>query len=39
MQLIGGIGGGEKLDVLLNLLNMNTHKLFSAELNKAFGAY
>jgi hypothetical protein len=35
MQLIGGIGGGEKLDVLLNLLNMNTHKLFSAELNKA----
>ena len=23
------------LDVLLNLLNMNTHKLFSAELNKA----
>jgi len=34
MQLIDGMGG-EKLDVLLNLLNMNTHKLFSAELNKA----
>ena len=33
MQLIDGMGGG--LDVLLNLLNMNTHKLFSAELNKA----
>jgi hypothetical protein len=34
MQLIDGMGG-EKLDVLLNLLKMNTHKLFSAELNKA----
>ena len=34
MQLIDGMGD-EKLDVLLNLLNMNTHKLFSAELNKS----
>ena len=28
-------GGGRELDLLFNLLNMNTHKLFSDELNKA----